>query len=50
MKYGDPDAKRRKHLVVIVTANMRTKRIVRIEYQVEGTGPSEPEIAARHVK
>ena len=49
-KYGDPDAGKRKHLVVIVTADVRTKRIIGIESHVEGTGPSEPETASRHIR
>ncbi|MCL5791017.1 MAG: IS5 family transposase [Candidatus Thermoplasmatota archaeon] len=49
-KYGDPDAKRRKHLVVIITADVKTKRIIGIESYVEGTGPSEPETAQKHVR
>ena len=48
-KYGDPDAKRRKHLVVIITADVRTKRIMEIEAHIEGTGPSEPETAQKYV-
>ena len=48
-KYGDPDAMRRKHLVVIITADVRTKRIIGIESHVEGTGPSEPETAQKHI-
>ena len=49
-KYGDPDAKRRKHLVVIITADVKTKRITGIESHVEGTGPSEPETAQKHIR
>ena len=49
-KYGDPDAKRRKHLVVIITADVKTKRIIGIESHVEGTGPSEPETAQKHIR
>ena len=49
-KYGDPDAMRRKHLVVIITADVKTKRIIGIESHVEGTGPSEPETAQKHVR
>ena len=44
-KYGDPDAKRRKHLVVIITADVKTKRIMGIEAHIEGNGISEPEAA-----
>lgn len=50
MKYGDPDAKRKKHLVVIITADVRTKKIIGIESHVEGTGPSEPDTAEKHMK
>ncbi|EQB71856.1 MAG: transposase IS4 family protein [Thermoplasmatales archaeon A-plasma] len=41
---------RRKHLVVIITADVKTKRITGIESHVEGTDPSEPETAQRHVR
>ena len=50
MKYGDPDAKQRKHLVIIITADVRTKKIIGIESHVEGNGPSEPGTAGRHMK
>ena len=49
MKYGDPDARKRKHLVVIITADVRTKKIIGIESHIEGTGPSEPETASKHI-
>ncbi len=49
MKYGDPDARKRKHLVVIITADVRTKKIIGIESHIEGTGLSEPETASRHI-
>ena len=48
-KYGDPDAKRRKHLVVIITADVKTKRIIGIESHIEGDGISEPEAAMKHI-
>ncbi len=44
-KYGDPDARKRKHLVVIITADVGTKKIISIESHIEGSGPSEPEAA-----
>ncbi len=50
MKYGDPDARQRKHLIVIITADVRTKKIIGIESHVEGSGISEPETAEKHVK
>ena len=49
-KYGDPDARKRKHLVVIITADVKTKKIIGIQSHIEGTGPSEPETASRHVR
>ena len=39
-----------KHLVVIITADGRTKKIIGIESHVEGTVPSEPETAEKHMK
>lgn len=48
-KYGDPHAEKRKHLVVIITADVRTKKIIGIESHVEGSGPSEPETAGKHM-
>ena len=49
-KYGDPDARKRKHLVVIITADVKTKKIVGIESHIECTGPSEPETASKQIK
>ena len=46
-KYGDPDAKRRKHLVVLITADVKTKRLMGIEAHIEGNGISEPEAALK---
>ena len=48
-KYGDPDARKRKHLVVIITADTRTKKIIGIKVYIEGAGPSEPETAEKHL-
>ena len=50
MKYGDPDARRRKHLMVIITADVRKKKIIGIDCHVEGNGMSEPETAEKHMK
>ena len=49
-KYGDPDARKRKHLVVIITADVKTRKIIGIESHVEGNGPSEPETASEHIR
>ncbi|MGC8725122.1 MAG: IS5 family transposase [Thermoplasmata archaeon] len=48
-KYGDPDAKKKKHLVVIITAEVRKKRIISIEAHIEGEGKSEPEMAEESI-
>jgi len=49
-RYGDPDARQRKHLVVVITADVRKKKLIGIEVHVEGKGYSEPASAAAHVK
>ena len=49
-KYGDPDSGKRKHLVVIITADVRTRKIIDIESHIEGSGPSEPETAGNHMR
>ena len=36
MKYGDKDAKRRKHLVVVITADVRRKKLIGITAFTEG--------------
>jgi len=50
MKYGDPDAEKKKYLVVIITADVRTKKIIGIESHIEGSGKSEPEAAKEQIK
>ncbi len=45
MKYSDPDARQKKHL--IITADVRTKKI---KVYIEGSGPSEPETAEKHLR
>ena len=50
MKYGDPGAGKRKHLVVIITADVKTKKITGIQSHMEGAGPSKPETASMHVR
>ncbi|EQD30497.1 transposase ISC1058, partial [mine drainage metagenome] len=49
-RYGDPEARQRKHLVVVITADVRRKKGIGIEVHIEGTGHSEPHIKARHVR
>ena len=49
LKYGDPDAGRRKHLVVVITAGVKTKKIIGIEVYIEGKDHSEPDAARKHI-
>ena len=49
-RYGDPEAQRRKHLVVVITADVRRKKVIGIEVHIEGKGHSEAETAAAHVR
>ena len=49
-KYRDPDAGKRKYLVVIITTDVRTKDVIGIEVHIEGHGLSEPEVAQKHVR
>lgn len=50
LRYGDPDAHRRRHLVVVLTADVRRKKVIGIEVHIEGKGHSESDTAMRHVK
>ncbi len=50
LRYGDPEARQRKHLVVVLTADVRQKKVVGIEVHVEGKGHSESGTAAAHVR
>ena len=49
-RYGDPDAKQRKHLIVVITADVRQKKVLGIEVYIEGKGHSESPTAAAHVR
>ena len=49
-RYGDPEARQRKHLMVVITADVRHKKVVGIEVYVEGKGHSEARIAASHIQ
>jgi Transposase DDE domain len=49
-RYGDPEAKQRKHLVVVITADVRRKKVIGIEVHIEGKGHSESGTAAAHVR
>ncbi|MGH2508019.1 MAG: transposase [Ktedonobacteraceae bacterium] len=47
-KYGERT--RKKHLVVVITADVRHKKLLDIDAHIEGAGPSEPKIGMRHVR
>ena len=49
-KYWDPDAGKRKYLVVIITADVKTKHVIWIDVHIEGHGLSEPGAAQKHVR
>ena len=49
-RYGDPDAKQRQHLIVVITADVRRKKVLGIEVYIEGKGHSESQTAAAHVR
>ena len=49
-KYRDPDPIKRKYLVAIITADVRTKDVIGIEVHIEGHGLSEPGTAQKHVR
>ncbi|EQD76890.1 transposase ISC1058 [mine drainage metagenome] len=49
-RYGDPDARQKKHLVVVITADVRRKKVIGIEVHIEGKGHSEPQTAVAHLR
>lgn len=49
MKYGDPKARKGKYLVVVITADVRRKKILGIEVHIQGKGHSEASIAMEHI-
>ena len=49
-RYGDPEAKQRKHLVVVITADVRRKKVIGIDVYIEGRRHSESQTAAAHVR
>ncbi|MEM4091270.1 MAG: hypothetical protein QXQ46_11130 [Thermoplasmatales archaeon] len=48
-KYGDQNAKRKKYLVVIITADVRKKKLQYLEH-IQGEGQSEPKVAEKQIK
>ena len=48
-KYGDPEAKQKKHLVVVITADVRRKKLLSLDVRIEGKGYTEASIAMEHL-
>ena len=49
-KYGDPNAKRKKYLVVIITADVKKRKLLNLEIHIQGEGQSEPKVAEKQIK
>jgi len=49
-KYGDLERNRKKYLVVVITADVRKKKLLKVEVHIQGEGPSESEVAQKHIK
>ncbi|MEM3907955.1 MAG: IS5/IS1182 family transposase, partial [Nitrososphaerota archaeon] len=47
-KYGDNDA-RKKHLVVVITADVKHKKLLCVTILIEGKGYTEASIALQHI-
>ncbi|MCW1311461.1 MAG: hypothetical protein QXJ93_01315 [Candidatus Rehaiarchaeum fermentans] len=48
-KYGDPNAKRKKYLVVIIIADVKKKELQYLKH-IQGEGQSEPKVAEKQIK
>ena len=48
-KYGDRDARQKKHLVVVITADVRRKKLLCVDVRIEGKGYTEASIAMEHL-
>lgn len=48
LKYGRKG--RDRYVVVIITVDVKNKKLLKVEAHVEGKGPSEPDVAIRHGK
>ena len=46
-KYGERT--RKKHLIVIITGDVRCKKLISVDAYIEGEGPSEPKVGMKHV-
>ncbi|MEM0098697.1 MAG: IS5/IS1182 family transposase, partial [Thermoplasmata archaeon] len=48
-KYGDLNVKRNKYLVVIITADVKKKKLLYLDH-IQGKGQSEPKVAEKQIK
>jgi len=48
-KYGKK-SKKKKYLVVVITADIKHKKLLNVDVHVEGKGKSEPKIAEKHLR
>ncbi len=48
-KYGK-ESKKKKHLVVIITADLKHKKLLKIEAHIEGEGEGESKVAEKHIR
>lgn len=49
-KYGKKKSTKKKHLVVVITADIKHKKLLNVDVHIEGKGKSEPRIAEKHLK
>lgn len=49
LRYGRK-GKKRKYVVVVITADVRNKKLLAVDAHIEGEGKAEPVIAGRHLK
>lgn len=48
-RYGE-EGKRKKHLIVVITADVKRRKLLSVEAHVEGEEASEPRMAEKHMK
>jgi len=48
-RYGE-ESKRKRHLIVVITADIKHRKLLKVDAHVEGEGESEPKIARKHLK
>jgi len=48
-RYGE-EGRMKKHLIVVITADVKHRKLLKVDARVEGEGDSEPKIAEKHLK